>query len=359
MLSAEGARAGLGVQPGGAAVAPGDSVVPGERLDVVSLPKAELHMHFESSLRRETAQEWSERYGLPMPPDRTFSGLGEFVVAYEVARDLVGSLDDLRRAAAELVEDASAQGVVWSEVHFIAATYAGRLGPDEALLEAVLAGFEDGAERTAAAGRASAAGVIVGINRGLGQEAAERSLRLATAYAGRGVVGLGLAGDEANHPASLFVDQFRRAREAGLRALPHGGEGAGAHSVRACVEELGASRICHGVRAVEDPSVLELLARRGVCLDVCPSSNVSLQVAPSLREHQLPRLVDAAVPVSLNSDGPLFSRSTVNEEYLNAHERMGLSREVLARIARTSIEASSCPEPLRAQALEGIAGWTG
>ena len=328
-----------------------------ERLDVVSLPKAELHLHFESSLRPSTAKEWSTRYGRPLPQQGPFEGLTEFVVAYEVARDLVGSLADLHRAAVELVEDASVQGVVWSEVHLIPATYAGRLGPDEGLLEAVLDGFAAGAERAAAHGRPSAAAVILGINRGLDGQAAERSLDLALRYAGRGVVGLGLAGDEANHPASDFSDIFRRALDAGLRAVPHGGEGAGPQSVRACVEELGASRVCHGVRAVEDPTVLELLRQREVCLDVCPSSNVSLRVSESLQDHQLPRLVEAGVPVSLNSDGPLFSGATVNDEYLNAHERMGLSPMVLARIARTSIEASSCPEPLREAALMTIDDW--
>jgi adenosine deaminase len=329
----------------------------GTQLDIGALSKAELHVHFEASLRLETAREWSTRSGLPMPEEGPFDGLGKFVVAYEAARDLIQSLDDLHRAAVELVEDASAQGVVWSEVHLIPPTYAGRLGPDDGILEAVLAGFEDGAERARAAGRTTSAGVIVGINRGLGSEAAERSLDLAVRYADRGVVGLGLAGDEANHPATRFADVFQRARGAGLRALPHGGEGSGAESVRACVEQLGATRVCHGVRAVEDETVLALLVEGGVCLDVCPSSNVSLQVAPSLKAHQLRALLDAGVRVSLNSDGSLFSGATVNDEYLHAHEHMGLGIDTLAQVARTSIEVSSCPDPVRELALVGIAAW--
>ncbi|SES31961.1 adenosine deaminase [Pedococcus cremeus] len=327
-------------------------------LHIASLPKAELHMHFESSLRPATASYWATRYGLPLPQEGPFQGLSDFVVAYEGARDLVRSLGDVRRAASELVRDAAAQGVVWSEVHLIPPTYAGRLGPEEGIVEAVLSGFADGSSQAAAEGaRPSAAGLIIGINRGLGLEAAERSLALAMRYAGEGVVGLGLAGDEARFSASPFADVFRRGREAGLSALPHGGEGAGAESVRTCVEDLGATRICHGVRAVEDPTVVALLRERGVSLDVCPHSNVSLRVSPSLEQHQLIGLLEAKVKVTLNSDGPLFSGATVNEEYEAAHMKMGIRPDGLARIARTSIEVSACPSPLRQEALRGVEEW--
>jgi len=327
------------------------------KLDIQALPKAELHMHFEASLRSATALEWSKRYGLPMPRNGPFAGLGEFVGTYEVARDLVGSLDDLRRAAAELVVDASRQGVVWSEVHLIPPTYAGRLGPEEGIVEAVLDGFAEGSDFAADLGRSSAAGVILGINRGLGPDAAQRSLDLALRYEGKGVVGLGLAGDEANHPAAKFADVFQRARDGGLVSLPHGGEAAGPESVRACVEELGAARVCHGVRSVEDPEVVALLIDRDVCLDVCPSSNVSLRVSQSLEQHQLLTLLNAGVRVSLNSDGPLLSGAQINDEYVSAHTSMGLPSSTLAQIALTSLTSSSCPEQIRSTAREQIAAW--
>jgi adenosine deaminase len=188
-------------------------------------------------------------------------------------------------------------------------------------------------------------------------DAAERSLTLAMKYADAGVVGLGLAGDEAGHPAKLFAEVFARAREAGLRAVPHGGEGAGPESVRACVEQLGASRVNHGIRAVEDPAVIDLLVERGVCLDVCPTSNVALHVSPSLEAHPLPVLVDSGVRVTLNSDCPLFVRTSVNDEYRTAHARMGLDLENLVEIAWTSLMVSSCPANRRDAALERISVW--
>lgn len=329
-----------------AAAAPGLSCA-----DLVALPKAELHLHLEGAVRPETARELADRYGLPMPRTGSFADLGEFVVAYEQARDLIGSLEDLRRVAAEILTTARENGVVWTEVHLIPPTYAGRLGPDEAVVEAVLDGL------ASTAGPDAAAGLIIGVNRMLPLPDAERSLALALAYRDRGVVGLGLAADEARFPASLFADVFARAAAAGLPAVPHAGEGAGADSVRACVEDLGARRINHGVRAVEDPAVVDLLLERGVSLDVCPTSNVALQVVPSLASHPLPRLVEAGVPVSLNTDCPLFLGTTTVQEYALASSAFGFGPDELAAIARTSLTASSCPADRRDGALAAVGDW--
>ncbi len=319
--------------------------------DLVALPKAELHLHLEGAIRPATARELADRYGRPMPRTGRFADLSEFVVAYEQARDLIGSLDDLRRVAAEILMTARENGVVWTEVHLIPTTYGGRLGADEAVVEAVLDGLSAGSDD------AAGAGPIIGVNRMLPLPAAERSLDLALAYRDRGVVGLGLAADEARFPASLFADVFDRAGVEGLPAVPHAGEGAGAESVRACVEQLGARRINHGVRAVEDPAVVDLLLERGVSLDVCPSSNVALQVAPSLAAHPLPALLAAGVPVSLNTDCPLFLDVTTVGEYALASSAFGLGPEQLAAIARTSLVTSSCPADRRDRALTALEGW--
>ncbi|MGI5143485.1 adenosine deaminase [Streptomyces sp. CA-106110] len=319
--------------------------------DLLSLPKAELHLHLEGALRPSTAAELADAHGRPAPPVGPFAGLGEFVGAYEGARDLVGSLDDLHRIGRELVEDAAAQGVVWSEVYLIPPSYGGRLGPAEGIVEAVLDGMRAGATED------SAAGVIVGINRGLPMESARRSLELAVAYREAGVVGLGLAGDEAGHPPERFTELFREAREAGLPAVPHGGEGAGPASVRTCVQALGAYRISHGVRAAEDPRLLSELAERGVCLDVCPTSNTLLQVSSSLADHPLPAIMAAGVPVTVNSDCPLFCGTTLLEEYRRVQEWLALDAPALADLAESSVRFSACPAPRRTAALTRLAAW--
>lgn len=321
--------------------------------DLRALPKAELHLHLEGAIRAETAAELAGRYGLPAPLTGRFADLPEFVVAYERARDLIGSLEDLRRVAAEVLATARENGVAWTEVHLIPPTYAGRLGPEEAVMEAVLDGL------SSASSAEAAAGLIVGVNRMLPPEAAWRSLELALAYRHAGVVGLGLAADEARFPASLFTDVFAAAAAEDLPAVPHAGEGAGAESVRVCVEQLGAMRINHGIRAVEDPAVVDLLLERGVSLDVCPTSNVALQVVPSLAEHPLPELLKAGVPVSLNTDCPLFVRTTTVREYETARDAFGLSDDDLARIAENSLRSSSCPPDRRNAALAGVEKWGG
>jgi adenosine deaminase len=324
----------------------------GER-DLVGLPKAELHLHLEGAIRPETAAELADRYGLPQPRTGRFAGLADFVGAYERARDLIGSLDDLRRVAAEVMTTARENGVVWTEVHLIPPTYAGRLGPEEAVVEAVLDGF------ASAASPEAAAALIIGVNRMLPMPAAWRSLRLALAYRDAGVVGLGLAADEARFPASLFTEVFHAAAASGLPAVPHAGEAAGADSVRSAVEDLGARRVNHGIRAVEDPSLLDLLAERGIGLDVCPTSNVALQVVSSLAEHPLPVLLEAGVPVSLNTDCPLFVRTTTVGEYAAARRAFGLTDADLAAIAESSLRSSFCPADRRDAAVAGIASWRG
>ena len=319
--------------------------------DLVALPKAELHLHLEGAIRPETARELADRCGKPMPRTGRFADLGEFVGAYERARDLIHGLDDLRRVAAEVLTTARENGVAWTEVHVIPTTYAGRLGPDAAVIEAVLDGL------SSAASDGAAAGLIIGVNRMLPLAAAERSLALALAYRDRGVVGLGLAADEARFPAWLFASVFRRAVDAGLPAVPHAGEGAGPESVRACVEQLGARRINHGVRAVEDPAVVELLVERGVSLDVCPTSNVALGVVSSLAEHPLPALIGAGVRVTLSTDCPLFLDTTTVQEYARASAAFGLDRSAAAAIAETSLRTSSAPAERRSAALAALDEW--
>lgn len=323
-------------------------------MNLTSLPKAELHLHLEGAMRYSTATELSERYGLPMPPSGSFPDLTRFTVAYERARELIGDLDDLRRVAREVVLDAHAQGVVWTEVHFFPATYAGRLGPDEAVLDAVLDGLATGAKDV---DNESAAAVLLGINRSFPIEAAERTVELAGAYQRRGVVGLGLAGDEVNFPAEPFADVFVRAAALGLRAYPHAGEGAGADSVQVCVESLGARRVNHGIRAVEDEDLLKHLVERDICLDVCPTSNLALNVVPSLAEHPLPKLLEAGVPVSINSDVPLFVQTSLLQEYELLMRELGFSTSQLAQIAESSLRHSSCPSNRLTAALASLEQW--
>jgi adenosine deaminase len=171
------------------------------------------------------------------------------------------------------------------------------------------------------------------------------------------VVAFGLAGDEARYSPEPFAEAFTIARDAGLISAPHAGELAGPASVRAALDALGAQRIAHGVRAVEDPALLARLAAEGVVLDVCPTSNLALGVVESLSAHPLPMLLHAGVRCTLNADDPLLFGPGLLEEYATARTTLALTDHQLAATARTSIEASGAPHTIVEKAITLIGDW--
>jgi adenosine deaminase len=171
------------------------------------------------------------------------------------------------------------------------------------------------------------------------------------------VVSFGLDGDEAAFGPEWFQAAFATAKDAGLLATPHAGELRGPASVAAAVDLLQADRVLHGVRAVEDPTLVARLAESGVCLDVCPTSNVKLSVVSEMARHPLPQLLDAGVACSLNADDPLLFASSLAGEYRIARDVLGLDDSALAGIARASIDHCGAPDDLRSRAHRGIDQW--
>ena len=349
-----------------------------------ALPKAHLHVHLEAAMRESTLREWCAEDGLPVPPLVEYPDFTEFLDAYGVLIALLRTPDRIERLLDEVVADAAAQGVVALEFATIperSAAFAGGGGAGGGTAARGTAADGTAARATAGGGTAARAttadaalecilaaaadagrrhgvwtGAIVSIDRGAGPEHALESARLAARWADRGVVALGLVADERGNPVAGAAEAFAVARDAGLAVVPHAGELAGPEEVRSAVE-LGASRIQHGVRAEEDPAVVELLAESGVCLDVCPTSNVVLGVSPSLAEHPLPHLLGAGVRCSLGADDPVLFGTDVADEYVRAHESMGLPESALVGVARASVECSFAPAEVRRAALAGIDAW--
>jgi adenosine deaminase len=322
--------------------------------DLRQLPKAHLHVHLEGAMRPSTLVDLAEHYGAqpPDPPDGSFE---TFIRLYRAAAAVLRTPDDYVRLVAEVVDDAAADGVVWLEpAEWLAPGQPERLGLADA--QAVLDLLLD-AGRQASARTGVAIGWMVSSNRTRPVEEAIDLARLASQYAGRGVVAFGLADDELRGRPEPFAAAFEIARAAGLVATPHAGEHGGPDSVRGALDALGARRIQHGVRSAEDPELLRRLADSDVCLDVCPTSNVQLRVVESLAEHPLPTLLAAGVQVSLNADDPLFFGSGVLAEYELARHSFGLDDAALARIAACSIRASGAPPELKKSALAGIDRW--
>jgi adenosine deaminase len=325
---------------------------------LTSLPKAELHIHVEGSVRVSTLRELAARDGLPLPPalredDRwMFAGPMDFIENYIAACSLLTRLDDFRRIAAEFCEDLAATGVRYAEAVFSPGNHARRFdddwfGPIEAVLEGLAAG-----ER--------AHGIVVrlcpDIVRDMGLGDAERALQVALRYAGEGVVALNAAGSERTG-IEQFDGFFDRARAAGLRAVPHAGEWAGAENVRATIRHYRPDRIGHGVHAIDDQALVDELSRTHLPLEVCPVSNVATGAYPDLSTHPFPALRAAGVVVTLNSDDPTMFGGWLTDVYEASRDAWALTDADLAELARTSVAVSFADDELKARLRAGIDDW--
>jgi adenosine deaminase len=331
---------------------------------LTALPKAHLHLHFTGAMRHQTLVELARLHGIRLPPALVeewpphLSGTDErgwfrFQRLYDMARSVLRTPQDVQRLLTETAEDERAEGSRWLEIQVDPSGYfAARFGGITAMLELVL-------DATAAAAAATGVGigVIVAANRTKHPLEARTLARLAVQYAGRGVTGFGLADDERRGSARDFAAAFRIAERGGLLLVPHGGELAGAASVAACLDDLHADRIGHGIRSVEDPAVLKRLAADGITCEVCPSSNVALGIVPAPSLVPLRRLLGAGVPVALGADDPLLFGPRLTAQYEIARHAHGFSDAELAELARMSVLGSVAPAPLRAELLAGLDAW--
>jgi adenosine deaminase len=279
-------------------------------------------------------------------------GWFRFQRLYDVARSLLRTPADVRRLVLEAAQDDVADGSGWLEIQVDPSGYGARFGGITAFLELVLDAVDDAAART---GLGMA--VVVAANRTRHELDARTLARLAAQYAERGVVGFGLSNDERRGSAESFARAFRIARQAGLAAVPHGGELLGAASVRETLHHLDADRLGHGVRSVEDPVVLEQVVTRGTVLEVCPWSNVSLGVYPEPAQVPLRRLVESGARVALGADDPLLFGHRLTAQYELARDVHGLDDAALARLAASSVQGSRAPEALKRRLLAGVDAW--
>jgi len=320
-------------------------------------PLIELHRHLDGNVRLETVLDLGRRHGVALPawtleelrPHVEIVGrepsLVDFLAKFAVLRQVMVDYDAVRRIVRENLEDAAREGIDYIELRFSPYFMGELYGLDPV-----------GVVEAACDALAEAAGVVpvrarlIGIlSRHYGPEIGWLEVEAAISGRDRGVVALDLAGDEAGFPGELFVGHFRKAREAGLRTLAHAGEAAGAASVRQALEGLGAERIGHGVRAVEDPALLELLAERRIPLEVCPTSNVQSSTVESYAAHPLPALLRRGLAVTLNTDDPSISGIDLAHEYRVAEDELGLTPAELRTLQENALEAAFLsPEERRA-----------
>ncbi|KWX02737.1 adenosine deaminase [Carbonactinospora thermoautotrophica] len=331
--------------------------------DLRRLPKAHLHLHFTGSMRPATLLELADKHGVRLPDALTSGhppklratderGWFRFQRLYDIARSVIRDESDIRRLLREAAEDERAEGSGWLEIQVEPSTYARRLGGLTPTVELIL-----DACREASAATGVGIALIIAANRTRHPLDARTLARLAAQYAGRGVVGFGLSNDERRGTAAEFERAFRIAQRAGLMAVPHAGELLGARSVREALDLLGAQRLGHGVRAVEDPALVERIASAGITLEVCPASNVALGVAAKPGDVPVRQLFEAGVPIALGADDPLLFGSRLVEQYEIARREHGLSDAELAELARASIRGSAAPDEVKKRLLAGVDAW--
>jgi adenosine deaminase len=312
-------------------------------------------VHLEGTAPPELIRRIADRNGLTVPAglfadgDRfAYSDFLDFLRTYDRAASVIRSGEDYRDIAYEYLAGCAREGAVYVEL-ICSPDHARLVGlADEEHVEGVARGIDDARRDHGIEARMQITAI-----RNLG---AGRAAELASYAAARPhpfVVGFNLAGDEEGHPAREFAEAFDVAAAAGLGCTVHAGEWDGPWSVRAALE-LPVTRIGHGVRSVEDPGLVEELARRGTVLECCPTSNVVLGLFESYERHPLPRLREAGVRVTLGSDDPPWFGSSIGGEYALCAERFGFGEAELRDLTRTAIEAAFCEEPLRERLLQTV-----
>jgi adenosine deaminase len=316
------------------------------------LPKAELHVHLEGTATPDLVRRIAERNGLEVPegvfaaPDRfAWRDFLDFLNTYNMVCSVIRSGEDYRDITYEYLASCARDGAIYVEL--TASIDHSRIAGigDAEHWEGIAAGIDDARRDHGIEARILSVAV-----RNYGVERAIEIAELTAARPHPYLVGFSLAGDEAGYPPEPFVEAYRVAEKAGLGCTVHAGEWVGAASVRGALE-LPVTRISHGVRAIEDPALVQELARRQITLEVCPTSNVVLGVFPSYEEHPFPVLRAAGIPLTLGSDDPPYFGASVGGEYAVAREHFGLDDAELVAITRTAVEASFAEPELRSKLL--------
>jgi adenosine deaminase len=325
----------------------------------VALPKAEVHVHLEGCFEIDDIVRLAQENGVPLPRPRQQlldfgGGLGSFLEFLDWICGLVRTPEQLAALARLFSERLAANGTRYADLIVNPTHWRHWSQQIPKMIDALDAGFnaaeQDGLPHT---------GLCISLLRTqTADEATELVQLLATLRRPR-VVALSIDGNEAaaGRTGPRFADAFRRAGAAGLKRTVHAGESSGPEGVRDAVELLGADRIDHGVRAVDDPALVDLLAKRQIPLGVCPSSNVTLGLYPTLAAHPIDRLRRAGVPVSVNTDDPALLGVTLAGEYESCAAVFDWSTDDIRSIARASIEASFAPAATKRDLLAELAAW--
>ena len=325
-------------------------------MKINDLPKVELHLHLEGAAPPEfirgLAREKHLDLGGIFAPDGSYryTDFWDFLRVYEAATETLKTPDDYHRLTLAVLEQSAASGVIYCET-FLSPDFCG--GRDLEAWRDYLHAIREAAEIAERTNGITLRGIITCI-RHFGPDKARETARCAAETAGDWIVGFGIAGDEKAGKTKDFCWSFDAAREAGLRLTAHAGEWGGPESVRAALDDLRVERIGHGVRAIEDPALVDDLTARGIVLEVCPGSNIALGLYPGWRQHPIAQLRERGVKVTVSTDDPPFFHTTMAREYDRLAEAFDWDEGVFRALARTALDAAFCDADTRARILQRL-----
>lgn len=316
-----------------------------------SIPKVELHCHFEGTITPLLMKKLAVRNGLDVPDNLVaddgsyiWDDFLEFLNAYDGASSVIRTAEDYRDIAYEYLLSAAAEGTVYVEM-FTSPDHAASIGISYPEMNAAIAqGIDDAEKKSGIIGR-----MITTCVRHLGPKNALGVAELTVNHPHPYVVGFGMGGDEGQYAPIDFVPAFDLAFEAGLPCTVHAGEVAGAASVEDALDALPVVRIGHGVRSVENPALIKRLVEEGITLEVCPGSNLALGLYDDVADHPLKALMKAGCRITLGSDDPPFFGTSIGREYERAVQEFGLSNDDLLGFSRTGLDAAFVDEETKSR----------
>jgi adenosine deaminase len=326
------------------------------------LPKIDLHRHLEGSLRIRTMMDVARTHGMNLQSTDFLRPLVQvredepltfqnFLSKFTTLRQFYRSPEIISRITREAISDAAVDNVRYLELRFtpVALSRFGGFSLSE-VIDWVTEESNQAAEEFGLQVR-----LIASVNRHESVDLATEVMRLAIDRQDQGLVGLDLAGNEAQFPASPFIGVFNEARQAGLHLTVHAGEWGSAGNVAAAIVQLNAERIGHGVRILEDPAVVAIARGRGIPFEVCITSNYQTGVVPALSAHPLAEMLKSGLNVTINTDDPSISQITLSDEYRRACQDLGLTLDDLRACVLSAAEAAFLPEGERQQLVSRMA----
>lgn len=324
---------------------------------IAAVPKVDLHVHLEGSIQPATLLMLAERHRVDLPADTEeglrnwyrFRDFHHFIEVYVAITKCLRTVEDFELIVYEFGADMARQNIRYAEVTFSPSTH---LWINRVDRDVWFTGLTNGRRRVKESFGCEINWVFDLVRNDYPERGRfDYTTDVAIEGLDEGVVALGLGGMEEGYPPAPFVPWFDRARSAGLHSAPHAGEHAGPESIRSAIGDLGAERIGHGVRAIEDPELVDYLAEHRIPLEISPTSNISLGLYPDAASHPLKALHEAGVTVTVNSDDPPLFNTTLTEEACLLADPWGFSRETIDGILLNGIRYSFLPDE-RKQAME-------